>query len=842
MTIPAPHLHEAHLSLLEGVELRRQQITRTLNPKERSALGQFFTPLPVARDMARLFSPLPAHVRVLEAGAGVGSLLAALLEEASGQSKPPTSFSVDAYEVDPKVAEQLKITLSTCSAFAADKRVSFEGRVHLGDFIDHAAQMLDGGLFRKKAAGFTHTILNPPYKKLNSNSDARLTLRRLGIETSNLYTAFIALAVQLLEPGGEMVAITPRSFCNGPYFRPFREMFLAAMNIRRFHLFTSRKTAFAGDDVLQENVIFYATKGRQGPTVVVSSSAGPGEDATVRDVPFEHLVRPSDPERFIHLVPDELDQRVAHLFSRFTSTLTDLGVEVSTGKVVDFRAKDHLRDQPGKNTGPLIYPTHLEKGTVAWPKVGKKANALVDCPETSSLWMPSGTYVLVKRMSSKEEARRVVATVVDPSILSAPRLGFDNHLNVFHSRGAGLDSSLARGLAAFLNSRVVDTFFRQFSGHTQVNATDLRNLRYPAHALLRQLGEKARGLTAEAIEPLVENMMTEGDDQVNNPFQAQKKIDDALSILKELDLPRGQQNERSALTLLALLNLAPADSWSNATAPLIGITPAMDFAKEVYGKSYAPNTRETFRRQTMHQFIEAGLVLQNPDEPNRPTNSPYQVYQLSPEALGLLREFGAPTWSARLTGYLAQVGTLKAKYQQARQMARLPVTLPDGTALTLSPGGQNPLVKKIIEEFCPRYTPGAVVIYIGDTEDKAGPIFKQDALEALGVTLDMHGKMPDIVVHDTKRNWLLLIEAVTSHGPVSPKRLQELASLFKGSKAGLVYVTAFMSREAMVKFLGDISWETEVWVADAPDHMIHFNGERFLGPYEPNTPALLHGR
>ena len=833
MNGPAPHPSEATLSLLEEVELRRQQTTRALDPKERSALGQFFTPLSVARDMARLFSPLPAHIRVLEAGAGVGSLLSALLEEGVDRGKPLASFEVDAYEVDPQVAEQLKLTLSACSSFAAGHGVSFEGRVHQGDFIDHAARILDGGLFREKAVRFTHAILNPPYKKLNSSSDARLTLRRLGIETSNLYTAFIALAVQLLEPGGELVAITPRSFCNGPYFRPFREMFLASMDIQRFHLFTSRRTAFAGDDVLQENVIFHARKGRQGPTVVVSSSAGPGEEATLRDVPFEHLVRPEDPERFIHLVPDELDQQVAHLFARFTSTLSDLGVEVSTGKVVDFRAKDYLRDQPGKDTGPLLYPTHLEKGTVTWPKAGKKANALVDCPETSSLWMPSGTYVLVKRMSSKEEARRVVATVVDPAVLPAPRLGFENHLNVFHTRGAGLEPALAQGLAAFLNSRVVDTFFRQFSGHTQVNATDLRNLRYPAPALLRQLGEKARGLTAEAIEPLVENLMTTGDDQVTNPFQAQKKIDEALFILKALDLPRAQQNERSALTLLALLGLAPAAPWNSATAPLIGITPVMEFAKDLYGKSYAPNTRETFRRQTMHQFLDAALVLQNPDEPGRPTNSPHQVYQIAPAALDLLRTFGTSTWSKSLADYLDRVGTLKAKYQQQRQMARLPVTLPDGTEVTLSPGGQNPLVKEILEQFCPRYTPGAFVIYVGDTEEKAGPIFKKDALAALGVTLDMHGKMPDVVVHDVKRNWLLLIEAVTSHGPVNPKRHQELADLFKDSTAGLVYVTAFLSRESMMKYLADISWETEVWVADAPDHMIHFNGVRFLGPYKP---------
>lgn len=257
----------------------------------------------------------------------------------------------------------------------------------------------------------------------------------------------------------------------------------------------------------------------------------------------------------------------------------------------------------------------------------------------------------------------------------------------------------------------------------------------------------------------------------------------------------------------------------------------MDWFAEHYGKRYAPNTRETVRRQTVHQFMEAGIIIANPDEPTRPINSPDTVYQLEKGALELLRTYGMKKWDKNLRTWLTSVKTLKARYARERNMARIPLTLATGEKINLSPGGQNVLVKKIIEEFCPRFTPGGKPIYIGDTDTKWA-YFDDAALVKLGVAVDSHGKMPDVVVYHVKKKWLVLIEAVTSHGPVDGKRRDELKRLFGNCKAGLVFVTAFLDRAAMVKFLGDISWETEVWVADAPSHMIHFNGERFLGPYD----------
>ena len=313
--------------------------------------------------------------------------------------------------------------------------------------------------------------------------------------------------------------------------------------------------------------------------------------------------------------------------------------------------------------------------------------------------------------------------------------------------------------------------------------------------------------------------------------KCEKKIKEALSILEVLGFPRQQQNERSALTLLSLLNLKPEDKWVAATAPLMGITPMMDFFAKYYDKQYAPNTRETVRRQTVHQFMQAGLIVPNPDKPARPTNSPKAVYQIEPSALKLLRVFGGRTWDKRLREYLRTVETLKRFYARERDVSRIPLKVTNGQEIRLSPGSHNVLVKKILNEFCPVFTPGAQVIYVGDTQKKWA-FFNPDALERLGVRVEEHGKMPDIVVYHAIRNWLVLIEAVTSHGPVNPKRHQELKELFAKSKAPLVYVTAFLDRRAMIKCLDEIAWETEVWIAESPTHLIHFNGERFLGPYE----------
>ena len=308
-------------------------------------------------------------------------------------------------------------------------------------------------------------------------------------------------------------------------------------------------------------------------------------------------------------------------------------------------------------------------------------------------------------------------------------------------------------------------------------------------------------------------------------------VEEAIDVLSQLGFPQQQRNERSALALLALLDLTPEKAWDESEDPLRGITQMMTFMADHYGKRYAPNTRETVRRQSIHHFLAAGLVVLNPDEPDRPINSGKTVYQVSPASLRVLRAYRTVDWVVELKSYQRRIESLAERWALERDLQRIPVRLPEGSRVTLSPGGQNELVARIVEGFCPVFTPGGVVLYIGDADEKFA-IHDDEGLRGLGITLDEHGKMPDLVVHDARRDWLVLVEAVTSHGPVNPKRREELRELFSASSAGLVFVTAFENRRTLAKYIADISWETEVWVAEDPTHLIHFDGERFLGPYE----------
>lgn len=311
----------------------------------------------------------------------------------------------------------------------------------------------------------------------------------------------------------------------------------------------------------------------------------------------------------------------------------------------------------------------------------------------------------------------------------------------------------------------------------------------------------------------------------------EEKIAEAQQILKLLRFDDERSNERSAPVLLALLDLGPESEWHEAERPTLRTVQIMQLIRAVYGKDYKPNTRETIRRFTLHQFVEAGLVVQNPDEPNRPTNSPKWCYQIEPAAYGLITAFKQDDFQERLEEYLADRPGLQFMYAREREMNRIPVQLPGGKEINLSPGGQNVLIVQVIKEFCERYTPNGEVLYIGDADEKWA-VFEEEGFASLGVEVDSHGKMPDVVVYLREKNWLVLIEAASSHGPVDHKRYRELNELFRGSTAGLVFISALPSRVELRKYLKDIAWETDVWCADNPTHLIHFNGERFLGPYK----------
>lgn len=483
--------------LTDSVDADRRAISHQLAPGTRKELGQFMTPASIGRFMASLFRPCQAEVQLLDAGAGMGSLLAAFVDEMCNHTPHVRQLAVTAVEIDPLLAQRLRSTLHACEERCRRVSRGFSSSLIEADFIDYAfgLAMQHGPVERLALERFDAVILNPPYAKIRADSKHRQLLRQLGIEATNLYSAFLALAILMLRPGGELVAIVPRSFCNGPYFRPFRRLLTSVMSLRRIHIYESRSHAFSDDDVLQENVILHAVKDARAPAKVSisTSTLAAHETVDVREVPYRRIVRPDDPHAFIHIATSDDADIVSDFVLRQPCTLAQLGLAVSTGRVVDFRAREHLRGRPDEHSAPLIYPAHFAGGFVQWPRPGyRKPDAIARNAQTRALLLPNETYVLMKRFTSKEQARRIVACIHDPSRLPDrhEKVGFENHVNYFHASGAGLSPTLARGLAAWLNSTAIDRYFRQFSGHTQVNATDLRNLRYPARATLDHLGER----------------------------------------------------------------------------------------------------------------------------------------------------------------------------------------------------------------------------------------------------------------------------------------------------------------------------------------------------------------
>lgn len=453
-------------------------------PATRQAmLGQFFTPPSIAQFMAAQFTPaFPSRSKLLDAGAGRGALSTAFIERwrasiSSGQ------LEATAYEIDHVILPELRTELRR---FEHQDVVM---QVVDGDFIELASTMVA----LNRGPRFTHAILNPPYKKISSTSLHRAQLRAAGLETVNLYSGFVALALALLEAGGELVAIIPRSFCNGPYYQPFRRFILRYASIERIHLFNSRAKAFKDDGVLQENVIIKLIKGNaQGRVCISTSTDDHFSDLHEAQYAFERIVLPDDDNQFIHIPTEEADDDLLQN-AAFGFTITDLGLKVSTGPVVDFRMREHLVDQPEAGTVPLLYPGHFADHSVEWPRAAfKKPNCIRDDVSTRKWLYPNGYYTVVRRFSSKEEKRRLVASIIDPTKLPADWIGIENHLNVIHEGRKPLTEDIARGLAVYLNSSIIEQYFRRFNGHTQVNATDLKNLPYPNRKVLIELGQWAK--------------------------------------------------------------------------------------------------------------------------------------------------------------------------------------------------------------------------------------------------------------------------------------------------------------------------------------------------------------
>ena len=465
-------------------EMERRRISHAADTPRavKQELGQYFTPGHIADFMAALFPKEDRQeIKILDPGAGIGILSCALSERITAEKWHVGKVSVDAYEIDGNLVGELRSNLEK-----ALDCIGGDANVISGDFLGSITNESPNGDLPR----YTHVIMNPPYKKIRAESKERKAARAFGLETVNLYTAFMGAAIVATVDGGHIVAIVPRSFCNGTYYKPFRQFMLDRCAIERIHLFESRNTAFKDESVLQENIIVLLRKNSpQGNVVVSHSTDGSFQDVKVQTYPFDAIVTCEDSEHYINIPYG--DEKIADSrFDAFRTTLGGLGLHVSTGAVVDFRTKDSLCKDVEPDCVPLLYPVHFRNNRVCWPVDSKKPNALKLSKVTEKMVSPSGYYVAVKRFSAKEENRRIVASLIVPSDFALPKIAFENHLNVFMQDKHGLDKDIAYGLIVWLNTTWIDEKFRLFSGHTQVNATDLRNLPYPSVEQLKSMGRR----------------------------------------------------------------------------------------------------------------------------------------------------------------------------------------------------------------------------------------------------------------------------------------------------------------------------------------------------------------
>lgn len=479
--------HNQPFDLNEIANTNRLKANEKINETHRGYLGQFMSSSAVSKLLAGMFEDIEGDHRLLDAGAGVGSLTAAFVERVKLHAN---SIVSTCYEISDVMNHYLSDTLLHCSNSCIQNNVVWKQQVNEFDFIENSVNELLKINFIPR---FNKVILNPPYLKISAKSNERNFLKKIGFETGNLYSAFVGLAINCLEDGGELVAITPRSFCNGPYFNDFRKLILDHCSLNKIHIFNNRNSAFKYDRVLQENVIYHLTKGEHQRSIVsiTSSSCADDPNPIVFKVSFSDVVNVNNPDRFIHIITNENEQQIALKIGGLPCSLVDLGIQVSTGKVVDFRTSDNLSNDYVSGSVPLIFPQHLKKGSIKWPIIGaKKPNALMKNDSTEKLMVPNGTYVITKRLTSKEEKRRIVASIYSSDIADVEVVGFDNKINYFHALGKPLNHDLAKGLWVFLNSSLVDKYFRQMNGHTQVNASDLRVIRYPSYQNLVLMGKQ----------------------------------------------------------------------------------------------------------------------------------------------------------------------------------------------------------------------------------------------------------------------------------------------------------------------------------------------------------------
>ncbi len=484
---------------------QQRQFDATTLPRTRKERGHFGTAPAIADFMAAMFSEIPqGPVRILDPGAGVGTLSAAVCQRVL-QQKNPRHLLFELWENDPRLEPRLRATMQACQKALKDTGHEMQFTVESGDFVlDHAQPSLFGAAFEDH---FDLVIMNPPYFKVRKDDETARAMAHVVHGQPNIYAFFMAVAADLVRDGGEMVAITPRSYFNGPYFKRFRKWFFDRMTARQIHVFESRTDAFHEDEVLQENVILLAEKGGKPKDVVLTSSPGRNFQRMDRHIlSYQRVIEDSTGDHLVRVATSSLEQQIVEAVDKLPCRFRELPFKISTGPVVTFRSRAFLRRDQSNDTAPLLWMHNVRPFVTRFPsKNGKPAHILVS-DDSKKLLLPAKRYVLLKRFTAKEERRRLVAGIVERKDSYSPFLGLENHLNYVYRQSGELSKEEALGLAALFNSALVDRYFRAISGNTQVNAAEIRAMPVPCVETIREIGqtiEKSTDRTSPTVERTV---------------------------------------------------------------------------------------------------------------------------------------------------------------------------------------------------------------------------------------------------------------------------------------------------------------------------------------------------
>lgn len=810
--------------MLQQIYQSTIEFEKRVKKADRKNKGQFFTPLSVAEYMASLSLNISEELRVLDCGSGSGILAGALLDKLL-ENVLVKKVIIDLYENDNVILSTLRENTELMVQNFRENNKELIVNIIEDNFILSNKEKWEDEAF---VGVYDIIIANPPYKKLTKDSDESQAMLSVVYGQPNIYFLFMALSTKLLKKDGEMVFITPRSFTSGAYFIEFREYWLKEISLTHIHIFTSRTDVFNKEEVLQEAIITRAVKNNnQRNNIEITAS---------NDVDFEHSQRFSidyntvvdlyGDNKYILIPSSKEEVKALETVHRWNYNLPMLGFRIKTGPVVDFRSREWIRENPDNTTVPLLYAGHYNNYFINFPlEKYKEYQYIVNIPETQSLMLENKNYLLIKRLTAKEESRRLQCAIyLKENYQQFDKIGIENHLNYLTKIKDKITQDELYGLFCLFNTSILDVYYRIMNGNTQVNATEVNAIPLPDLDTIKRIGRELltkENMSTQTCDTIIDGIINKGGIKVG-------KLQEAKAILKAIGMPKQQYNDRSAYVLLALAGIKESDSWSNATKPMLRIVDMMGFMAENYGKIYKPNTRETIRKDTIHQFRDGAVVESNTDDMEKATNSPRYSYCLSNEMLDLIKSYNTTEWAEKLNGFVAEQGTLIEKYSNQREMVRIPILI-NGEELSFSPGDHNQLQKAIIEELAPRFAKGAEVLYVGDTEDK-DLIKNVNKLRELGVEITDHDKLPDVVLYVEDKNWLYFIESVTSVGPISQKRMLEIEAMTEKCDCGKIYITAFLDKTTFKKFVADLAWETEIWLAEAPDHMIHLNGDRFIGP------------